>query len=189
MKAKNRFVVLMLFFTQLVHAQLDELPFLQPFVKVGYGYVDSSRPMHVLNSEVSLYINSFGNTIGCYDMTLGGCLITNLFFMISAFEISGGVEAALHNNNSYLIPKAGFYLRPLYFGKAGVNISPMGVNLSAGISIPTKKNYMIELLYQSHFQNFERSPLDEHVSKFQLSIQIPIKADLTSRKKTKNEMF
>lgn len=190
MKLIRLILIAFIFLTQQISAQSDDLPFFQPYVKVGYGYMDSSKPAHFVNTEMSLYINSFGNTVECDEnMTLGGCLIANIIFMISAFELSGGLEAALHNSNSYLIPKVGFYLRPLYFGKAGINVTTFGMNVSAGFTIPIKKEYMIELMYLNNFVNFKNSPFDENVSKYQLNVQLPLHINFSSKKSTNNLLF
>lgn len=176
MTLKRIFLIQFILLSQVVIAQIDDLPFYQPFLKTGYSYTDSSKPMHALNAEISLYINSFGNTVECGEnQSFGGCIITNIVFMMSAFELTGGFDAALHNRNTYLVPKAGFFLRPLYFGKAGINVSTFGVYFGAGISIPTKKDYLVEILYQDNLQNFKHSPILENVSRFQIGLQIPLK--------------
>lgn len=153
----------------------DDLPFFQSFFKTGYGVVDSSKPMHAVNSEFSLYINSFGNTIECgEDQSFGGCFLMNALIFISAMEFSAGIETALHDNKVYIIPKGAFYLRPLYYGKAGIVFNRFGVNSSFGVMIPTKKKFKVELLIQKNLSNYNNSPISSNTSKYYIGVQIPI---------------
>ena len=159
-----------------INAQDDRnLPMFQSFVKTSYGFMDSSNPVHIVDTEFSLYINSFGNTIECDDDTsFFGCLLMNAFVAFSAFELSGGFDTAIHEDNFYLTPKASLYLRPLYFGKVGLTVSKYYIGSSIGFSIPTKKDYLIELLYQKNFENFNKTPFEEGKSRFQIGVQIPL---------------
>ncbi|MDP3353557.1 MAG: hypothetical protein Q8S44_07445 [Flavobacteriaceae bacterium] len=159
-----------------VKAQEDRsLPLFQSFVKTSYGFMNSSKPTHFIDTEFSLYINSFGNTVDCGDdQSFFGCLLMNAFISFSAFELSGGFDTALYNGNFYIVPKAGLYLRPLYFGKVGITVSKFNVGSSIGFSIPTKKDYLIEMLYQRNFNNYKDAPFEEGKSRFQIGIQIPL---------------
>jgi hypothetical protein len=173
----KKYLVFFTFFSIIsIKAQEERnLPLFQTFVKTSYGFMDTSNPVHIIDTEFSLYINSFGNTIECgEDTSFLGCLLMNTFVAFSAFELSGGFDTTLYNGNFYIAPKAGLYLRPLYFGKVGLTFSKFNVGSSIGFSIPTKKEYLIELLYQKNFQNYKDAPFEEGNSRFQIGVQIPL---------------
>lgn len=173
---KKLLFLLLIFKSIFSNAQEDRsLPLFQSFVKTGYGFMDSSKPTHFIDTEFSLYINSFGNTVDCgEDQSFFGCLLMNAFVAFSAFELSGGFDTALYNGNFYVAPKAGLYFRPLYFGKVGLTVSKFNIGSSIGFSIPTKKDYLIEMLYQSNFNNYKNAPFEEGKSRFQIGVQIPM---------------
>jgi hypothetical protein len=181
----------LLFSTFLVHAQVkNPKPHFETFLKTSYGYIDNDKPVHLLNAEASLYINTFGNTARCEEGdNIAGCFLFNVITFISALEISGGFDTTYFDDKFYLSPKAAFYLRPLYYGKAGFTISTLSLNSSVGISFPIKKDYLVEMLFQSNMVNFKNAPFDENLSRFQIGLQIPFYTDLSIVKKSKNVIF
>lgn len=185
---KKIFLFVLMIFPMVFHAQKNNpKPHFETFLKTSYAYIDHDKPIHLINAEASLYINSFGNMALCEDETnLMGCLLFNIITIFSAYELSGGFDTMYLDDKFYLAPKAGFYLRPLYYGKAGINISTMSINTSVGISFPIKKVYLVEMLFQSNLVNFNQAPFEEDLSRFQIGLQVPFYTELSLNKKSKN---
>lgn len=182
---------ILLFSFYIVNAQVkNPKPHFETFLKTSYAYIDHDKPIHLLNAEASLYINTFGNIAGCDEgVNLAGCFLFNVITFISALELSGGFDTTYFDDKFYLAPKVGFYLRPLYYGKAGFTVSTFSLNSSVGISFPIKKEYLVEMLFQSNLGNFKYAPFDEGLSRFQIGLQIPLYTNLSLYKKSKNVLF
>lgn len=188
----KKYLLSFLIFTPfLVYTQVkNPKPHFETFLKTSYGYINNDKPIHLLNTEASLYINTFGNTAACEEgANLAHCYIFNIITFISAIELSGGFDTTYFDDKLYLSPKGGFYLRPFYYGKAGFTISTFSLNSSVGISFPIKKDYLIEMLFQSNLVNFKGAPFDEGLSRFQIGLQIPFYTNLSLTKKSKSLIF
>ncbi|CAM1346276.1 hypothetical protein [Tenacibaculum crassostreae] len=130
----------------------------------------------ILDNEISLYINSFGNTFDCgNDTSFGACIFGNIITIFSAFEVSAGFDTFFGNFDSPTIqPKISFYLRPFYYTKIGATFSTKHPSFNFGFTIPIK-NIMIELLYKDvkdYNENFYSESFN--LSRYQIGIMIPL---------------
>lgn len=173
---KKRFLILIsiLFLSiQLFSQTPDTKQKFEFFSKHSIGFESpSSNNNLILDNEVSIYINTFGNTINCDSSTsLGGCILINIISIFSAYEVSAGFDTYIGNSSPLFRPKIGFYLRPLYYGKIGVNFSTKNPIFSAGCTIPVKK-FQIEFLY-NEVKSYNRFS-SEGTSRYQIGIMIPL---------------
>lgn len=130
----------------------------------------------VLDNEISLYINSFGNTYPCDNGTsFGACLFGNLISIFSAFEIAAGFDTYIGNFDSPTIqPKVSAYLRPFYYTKIGVTLGTKHPSFNAGFTIPLN-GVMIEFLYKDVRDYNDQLTVESfQLSRYQLGIMIPL---------------
>lgn len=129
----------------------------------------------ILDNELSLYINSFGNTFDCNNTSLGSCIFGNLVSIFSAFEISAGFDTYFGDFDSPTIqPKVSLYLRPFYYAKIGATLGTKHPSFNFGFTIPVK-SIMIEFLYKDvrdYNSQFENNNFE--LSRYQIGILIPL---------------
>ncbi len=168
-----------------VFAQHIAFPKFELFSKNSLGIINyQNENTTVINNELSFYINSFGNSLPCDDLSFGQCLFTNIIMAISAFEITAGIDTQNDRPNLKVLPKFGILLRPLYYGKIGLNFNRESVYFISGITIPINNN-LIELLYQKDIQGPENQPNSIASSRYQIGIQFPLLKQ--SKENTKNK--
>ncbi|MDY0780672.1 hypothetical protein [Tenacibaculum sp. IB213877] len=130
----------------------------------------------ILDNEISLYINTFGNTHDCgNDTSLGNCIFTNLILAFSSFEVSGGFDTILGKFDSPAIqPKFSVYIRPFHVAKIGASLGTKHPSFNFGFAIPVK-NIMIEFLYKNvRDYNTDINTDEFDYDRFQLGIMIPL---------------
>ncbi len=167
------------------------------FIKVGYANAFQTPNIHFLSTDFVFYINKFGgkrddkddysnNKNDTSKPNIFGELLLSLLGSISATELNAGLDATVYEQKIYIIPKIGFIARPLYFGKLGMTASTIGINFVAGASFPIQGYYLIEVLYQSNFVNFDNSPYyDGSTDGIRIGVQIPV--NMPTRSKSKNK--
>lgn len=142
-------------------------------IKSGYGYLDNHA--HVFNAEGTFIFLASAPVIYTGNSSINaGDIIFSALSIFSVPEITLGVDVFAYEG-LHIAPKAGFYWRPFILGKMGINVSTYGLNAGLGLSIPIKKKYLLEFLYEYNFKKFKYSAFsDDGISRYQLSLCVPI---------------
>lgn len=96
-----------------------------------------------------------------------------LFISISMFEAHVGLATTYSQEHFYLIPKMGVVLRPLYYGKLGLQISSQSMSIQPGLCIPIK-DYQLELLYHYQIVVFKQAIIEPDTHGLSVGLQIPL---------------
>lgn len=185
---KNILISIILISVSYLSFSQQQKPITELYLKSGYGLVYEPYNGHIVNTQLSFYLNTFGHGGDCDDIdSFLGCILINTLMLFSALEFDAGFETGFYDNEFRFIPKAGFFIRPLYYGKAGFALSTKGMSVNMGFSIPLKNNFQLELLYQNLIGVFNNNLYHQSQERVQINLQIPLSNYSGVQKGNKNK--